>query len=393
VGLDLTAGRGLGVSAGPSKVRPLVLDDPNEELPLFIALDRRTPEVGQAGYSLCRKSPHHVCSNFLPALAQVREWRVGRHVLTPEAALELVLLKARESVLAEAETAVLALPTYLIPVQVAHVVAAAARTKFPLKGTAVGSLALVAWRAAALSSEKPLVPEEPAPDWVIRLRPTLDGPGTVVVVDVDEYALSTAVVAIEREQVRLVTAAYWPRFSQKAWKERLIDAVADRCVRLCRRDPRDSAEAEQTLFEQLDEALDRVRTGQRINLTLRTAHWFQDVVFSPDEFDGLCAALARDAAAALHDSVNGAGLTVPPREIWLTHAASRLPGFAAAIHAHNHEGTALEVLPRRAFALAAASLVPRWLAAELPRAHLDSVIPLPALRSDKPVEKPKTGRR
>ncbi|HEV3440703.1 MAG TPA: hypothetical protein VG122_25330 [Gemmata sp.] len=391
-GIDLTASRISGLSAGAGKVRPLVLDGQIEELPLFVALDRRVPEVGQAGYGLCRKASHSICSNFLPALAQEREWRVGRHVFTPESALELALLKIREPVLAESEMAVLALPAYLIPIQVARVVAAAARTKFPLKGTAVGPLALVAMRAAAVSTGKPVVLGEPAPDWVIRLRPTSDGPGTVVVVDVDEYALSAVVVAVERDRVRLVTAACWPRFSQKAWKDRLIDAVADRCVRLCRRDPRDSADAEQSLFEQLDEALDRARAGQRISLTVRTAHWFQDVILQPDEFAGLCT-LAKGAAEAIRDMLGEIGLPVPPREVWLTHEANRLPGLHPTIHANSHEGTAIEILPRRAVAHAAAVLVSRWLSAELPRAHLDSTIPLPASRSELPAEKPKTGRR
>jgi hypothetical protein len=48
-----------------------------------------------------------------------------------------------------------------------------------------------------------------------------------------------------------------------------------------------------------------------------------------------------------------------------------------AIQAHVPESTAVELLPPEAVARAAASLVPRWAAAELPRAHLDSVIPLP----------------
>lgn len=392
-GIDLTSSRIAGISAGAGKVRPLILGGQTEELPLFVALDRRVPEIGAAGYGLCRKAPHSVCSNFLPALAQDREWRQGRHVFTPESALELALLKIRESVLAESETAVLALPAYLVPVQVARVVAAATRTKFPLKGTTIGPLALVAMRAAALSSGKPIVLEEPAADGVIRLRPSSDGPGTVVVIDIDEYALSAVVVAVESDRVRLVTAACWPRFSRKVWKERMIDAVADRCVRLCRRDPRDSADAEQSLFEQLDDAPNRVQSGQRINLTVRTAHWFQDVILQPDEFGGLCAALAKGTAEAIREMFDGTGLPVPPSEVWLTYEASRLPGLQQTIHANTSEGTVIEILPQHAVSHAAAILVSRWLAAELPRAHLDSSIPLPATRSELPAEKPKTGRR
>ena len=113
--------------------------------------------------------------------------------------------------------------------------------------------------------------------------------------------------------VKLVASACWPRAGVKAWKDRLLDAVSDRCVRLCRRDPRDSADAEQALFEQLDDALERVRAGQRVSLTVRSAHWYQDVVQQPDEFDGYCAALARTSADAIRELIGG--LPVPPRAV------------------------------------------------------------------------------
>ena len=62
----------------------------------------------------------------------------------------------------------------------------------------------------------------------------------------------------------MVGTAVWPRLAVKAWKDKLLDAVSDRCVRLCRRDPRDSAEAEQSLFEQLDDSLDRYANVARL---------------------------------------------------------------------------------------------------------------------------------
>src|SRR5262249_27329184 len=152
----------------------------------------------------------------------------------------------------------------------------------------------------------------------------------------------------------------WPRVSLKVWKDKLLDAVSDRCVRLCRRDPRDSADAEQALFEQLDDALDRVRAGQRVNLTVRTAHWFQDVPQQPDEIDGYCAALAKPAVEGIRDLFYGSGLPLPPRAVWLTHAVGRLPGLAKVMHQNTPEGTAVEILPASAIPLAAAALVPRW---------------------------------
>lgn len=392
VGLDLTASRLRGVAISDWKTRPLLLDPPAENLALVVALDRRTPEVGHVGAAICRKTPHAICSNFLPYLAQTREWRFGRHVATPDTALELTLHKARSSVIAESETSVLAMPAYLSPAQVGRVVSATLKVKLPLKGTAVGLLALVADRAAAVLSGKPVAPELPPPDWVVPLHPGATGPGAVVVLDADEYALTAVTVAVDRHQVRLVSTACWPRLAVKVWKDRLLDAIADRCVRLCRRDPRDSAEAEQGLFDQLDDALDRARSGQRVSVAVRTDRWFQDVVQQPDEFDACCAALARAAAEAVREFAAGVTLPQPPRGVWLTHEAGRLPGLARAIHMHTPEGTAVEVLPPNAVAQAAAALVPRWLTGNLPRVHLDTVLELPPVLHE-PIDKAHKGRR
>jgi hypothetical protein len=382
VGIDLTASRVRAEAVG-GKSRALVLDAPDDELVLFISGERRTAEVGRAGFALCRKTPHLVCSNFLAALGQAREWRVGKHTLIAETALGLVFDKIRGPVGAETDAAALALPAYLGPAQVTRVGVTAGRVKFALKGTAVGPLALVAHRAAELLASKP--PATGA-DWVVPMRPAvLHGgmlasphlpPGAVVVIDADEYATSAAVVSVERECVRLGGSAAWPRLAVKAWKDRLLDAISDRCVRLCRRDPRDSADAEQALFEQLDEALDRTRAGQRIGLTIQTAHWFQDLSQQPEEFEAHCAPLWRLAGDSIRDFTNGIGLAEPPRAVWLTDAAGRLPGLVRAVHANTPEGTAVEVFPPNAVAAAAAALVPRWLSGDLPRAHLDSAIPL-----------------
>jgi hypothetical protein len=358
------------------KARCLQLDSPNEELPLLISLEHRTAEVGRAGSAIYRKLPHAVCSNFLPALTQPREWRAGRHALTPEAALDLAFGNVAAVVVPQSEAVAFSLPSYLTPPQTARVVAAATRFRFPLKGTSVGSLAIVADRASAVLNGKPVTPEPASPDWVVPLRPTVGGPGAVVVVDVDEFSLSASVIAVERERVRLLGSACCPKLAVKVWKERLLDAISDRCVRLCRRDPRDSASAEQALFEQLDDAIDASRAGRRVTLTVRTAHWYQDVLQQPDDFANACALQARSAAEEIRDLLTDSELPIPPRAVWLTHEAGRLPGLTHAIHQGTPEGTAVELLPPNAAAQAAASLVPRWLAGELPRAHLDASIPL-----------------
>src|SRR5438132_1178628 len=101
VGIDLTSSRARAASVGGGKVRPVALDGPAEELLLFIACDRRTPEVGRAGYALARRMPHAVASNFLPLLGQPRDVKAGRFSFAPEAALEYAFLKMRNAVVAE----------------------------------------------------------------------------------------------------------------------------------------------------------------------------------------------------------------------------------------------------------------------------------------------------
>jgi hypothetical protein len=173
----------------------------------------------------------------------------------------------------------------------------------------------------------------------------------------------------------LLTSAAWPKLSRRLWRDRLLDYLADRCVRQCRRDPRDSAEAEQRLFDQLEPALDRVRYGQPVHFDVRAAHWFQDLVVPPADFDAACAAFAKTGVAGVTDLAQSCGLPEPPRAVWLTPAAGTLPGLAAGLYAQSSERTDVAVLNKDAVAAAVAALVPRWASGELPRTHLDVVIP------------------
>src|SRR5262249_42705962 len=140
----------------------------------------------------------------------------------------------------ETDAIALALPSYLTPAQVTRITIAAGRTKLPLKGTATSALALAADRASTLLAGRPAAPAKPDADWVVPMRPAAGGPGAVVVIDADEFAVSASLVSVEPERVKFVGSAVWPRLALKLWKDKLLDAVSDRCVRLCRRDPRDS---------------------------------------------------------------------------------------------------------------------------------------------------------
>ena len=382
VGLDLTASRARAVALAAGRTRALVLDDPAEDLPLFLALDRRSPDAGAAGYHLCRKTPHLSCSNFLPQLGHPRQWQGSRCSVTPESALQATFEKLRGAVIAETDAAGLSLPAYLTANQVRAAVEQANKAKLPVRGTVSAPLVVAAHRAAWVLDHPPAPPQETAdaddgrPDWVVPMPRSAAGPAAVIVVDADEFALTASVVGVEPTEVKSLASALWPRASLKAWKDRLLDALSDRCVRLCRRDPRDSAEAEQALYEQLDGALDRAQVGHPVTLGVRGSHWYQDLVLRASDLDGYCAALARIGADGLRELVRSANLPVPPRAVWLTYAAARLPGLAAAIHQGVPEQTEVLALPPNAVADATAALVPFWLTAMIPRVHLDMAIPL-----------------
>src|SRR5262249_16773217 len=155
-----------------------------------------------------------------------------------------------------------------------------------------------------------------------------------------------------------------------------LDAVADRCVRLCRRDPRDSAAAEQHVYEQLDAALGHVRPGHPVALTVRTTQWYQELSLAPEEFDTFCAPLARQAVEGVRQVLAQAHAAVPamarPDVVWVTYDAARLPGLVAAVSHHVPEPTAVRTLAADAVARAAHALAGHWLRGDLPRGHLDA---------------------
>jgi len=384
VGLDLTASRARGVALAVGRTRPLLLDDPEEDLLLMIDLGKRTTTVGRSGYANCRRSPHLVCSNFLPQLGHARQWQAGRHSLSPEEALKRSFDELREPVTAETEAAGLVLPVYLTATQAKATTRIAKECRLPIRGTTTAPLALAAHRAVWVLDPTAAPPKDSRrPDWVVPIRQNSVGPAAIVVVDADEFALHATVVGIEPGEVKLLGHAVWPKLSFKLWKDRLLDAISDRCVRVCRRDPRDSADAEQALYERLDESLHRVRLGQPVSLTVRSEHWYQDLIHRPDEFDAFCSPLAKSAADGLGEMLRTADLGVPPRAVWLTDSAARLPGLAVAVHRSVPEQTQVLALSANAVADAVAALVPRWLRDELPRGHLDALIPLDEIPASK----------
>ncbi|MCE9533549.1 MAG: hypothetical protein K8T89_20860 [Planctomycetes bacterium] len=375
LGIDMTARRALAVMGQASRNRVLPLEDEHADLPLTISLEHRTPTVGRAGVALLREMPHLACQGYLPYLGQPFEWKGGQHRLDAAGALALVFERLRVAC-AGFQDIFLGLPDYLTPTQVAKLTALAIKYRFPLKGTTSGILALVAERAAALHAWP--TDTSSRPDGVVPLhRPgTRTLPFTVLVIDADDFALSASLFRIEAKEAKLIGTTTRPKLSIKQWSDRMLDMFADRCVQVCRRDPRDSGDAEQSLFEQIDESLDQIRAGRHVALSIRAAHWYQDLHLQPEDYEACCSPLIRSSVDSIRELLESSSDSEPPRVAWLTHEAGRLPGMAKAVHLNMTERTSVAVLRPEAIATAVASLGDRWLAGELPNAHLDHAIPV-----------------
>src|SRR5215212_4166446 len=117
VALDVNATRVRALQGpSPREGRPLALEGNASELPLALNLEGRSPQLGAAGLSLCRRAPHLACVDFLPHLGDRREWSGPRCRLDAARALGLVF----DHVAARAgkhNAAAVALPGYLLAEQ------------------------------------------------------------------------------------------------------------------------------------------------------------------------------------------------------------------------------------------------------------------------------------
>src|SRR5262249_26814130 len=251
------------------------LEGQGEELPLALSLENRHAEVGSAGLSLCRRLPHFVCLDFLGQLGTDRQWSAGRHRLDAARALGLVFEHVRPT-LAAHQGISFTLPAYLSTEQVELAAAIAIRAKLPLLGTLPTPL------AAALTAHA----EQP---WI----------GAALIADADEHALTWSIVHVEGQGARLAASETWPLLGLRFWRERLLDVLADRCVRQSRRDPRDCGDAEQSLYDQIEGILDVCRSGQMAEAAVQTTQWYQNLIVQPGELAAACASLTRQTVDAM----------------------------------------------------------------------------------------------
>jgi hypothetical protein len=381
VGVDLNSTRLRAVHGNPGVATPLALEDERPELNLAISLEGRTALVGRAGTALERAKPHLACTDYLGHLGQRREWKAGRHRFDPAAALGLTLDQLRGTVGRTAGVTV-TLPTYLDETQTATIAELARKARWPLLGTVPAPI------AAALAGHERL-------PWS----------GSALVVDVDRHALTWSAVSLYADQVQLDQTRAVPGLGTRAWLNRLLDRVADRCVRLTRRDPRDCPEAEQSLFDQLTDGLEVLAHGGPLDLSIQSPHWFQHLSLRSAEVAHFCMPLLRQAVAELHAFLPLASARGTVTTILFTASAGCLPGLTAAVEdslrlpvappapanpddfgedlllEENPSSARLHVLDPDAVARAAHELAARQQRGDLPRGSLDGV---PLLASGSP---------
>jgi molecular chaperone DnaK (HSP70) len=365
VGLDLNSSRIRAVSGPAGSVpRGLVLEGGRGELPLALSLERRHVEVGWAGVQLCRRLPHLACVNFLPHLGEPahvrRHWVAGRHRFEAESATALVL-KRLAGPLNGTQGLLSAVPAYLSRSQAAALARLMEQARLPLVSSVSAPL------AGALAGY-------------------LDDPwaGPALVADVDEHAFTWSVIVADERHLQILGEQSFARLSLRAWKGRLLDAIADRCIRHSRRDPRDSGPAEQMLYEQLDRALDAARRGETVELVIRAEHWFQNLLLRAEELGAFCTPLVQQAVAAMR-TVLSAAQTGAAGVVLATDSASRLPGLLEAIHQAAGMEVWVTALSVEAVARGAHQLASAVQAGKLSRGHHDVAIPFHAVGGPRPV--------
>ena len=306
LGFDINATRARGV-IGPAGhyPLPLPLDPPNAELALALSLEKKVPQVGQAGLQLARHSPHWVCQNFLPFIGQPSpRWESGRHRLDSAQALSLVWQRLAPALKSVTGVAV-SLPGYLTAHQALLVKTLGQNQRVPLIGSLPTSM------AAALAAA--------AEQWWM---------DAVLVIDVDDHALSLTLIQAQDGQASIVEDRHFPLLGLRIWKERLLNTLADRCVRQSRRDPRDAPTAEQSLYEQLESVMDSAQHGRFLHVAVQGGQWYQNLLVHPEDTLGGCLGLAQQSLREIECLyLLDYGQSIPV--ILLTAAAARLPGLAA----------------------------------------------------------------
>jgi len=380
---NATRVRAVGGLAGDYPL-PVPLDPPDLDLALALRLDTSPIEMGRPALRQCRSARHMVCRDFLSHLGDATQWQGGGHVLDARSACELVWSKLTPTA-STADAIVLSVPSYLQPRQAEML----RRVGTPLP--VLGSMPTLLTAAIAGQAEG---------YWE----------RSVLVIDVDDHALTLGWVNSISNKVHLIECRSFTNLGVRHWHERILNALADLCIRQHRRDPRDIPQAEQSLYDQLGVLTEAALKRQAIQLGIQTAQWFKHLLVHPEETVRFCQALSRQTIQEAEQLLSACPATEAPRSILLTQEAGRLPGLVDLLRGlvmpsasadtrlppnetNVHEADLGEdlmfnevedrievmVLPAEAPARSAHGLGQFFHANILPRGHLETIAPLPAV--------------
>jgi hypothetical protein len=316
VGMDLNASRARAVTGSATHKLSLVrLDGDYLDLPLAISLEGKQPVVGRAGLALTRARPHLACLDFLPHLGSSHIWSAGPHQLDADRALMLTFASLSRA-LGRTSGIALTIPAYLDEGQMRQFYRVVEQSGLAVLGSMVAPVAAVLGSSSVTAPEADLLGE----------------PGLILVIDVDGHALTWSVVERGSTQLRLRLVQPAPQLGRVIWLRKLLDAVAHRCIRQSRRDPRESALTEQAVYEQLVAAVDQpeLRLWQ---LQLQGAGWFTHLMLHADELTAFVAPLLRQFLNDLESiltTIDSLGSMVA---VIVTHSAAGLPGLVPALRA------------------------------------------------------------
>lgn len=286
------------IGATPS---PLDLDPPARELPMLVHLSRGRLEVGQAVRKSSRAEQHNVYQGFLGRLGEKQVAGHDRFRLDPISALELIW-KRLTPLCHSGDEIVLGHPGYLDEPRLDLLQDLASTAKIEIAHRIPTPLAL----AIAAKEDQ---------QWF----------AGALVIEVDEYALTLSRVEAHAGPVKLRQVRSVPQLGLRAWRERILHALADCCILQSRRDPRALPWAEQSLFDQYESLLEACAQNRIAQITLQGRDWFQNLVLAPDQVMGFCAPLLRRLVKETHEAWRDGDLV--PDAILLSAPLGRLPGL------------------------------------------------------------------
>lgn len=268
--------------------------------------------MGAAAWRHRRLHPHLVVASFLDRFGDDSAvWALGRHRLTSRAAVVMALQIVKER-LGSVRRLLVSVPSVWRPEQAKLLKDAIQEVGFDSLGIVPRELLFGLESSSGESAWKH------------------EG----LLLDADERTFTAAILRPTVTDLRQVSVAGRPDLGRAAWRRRLIDAVALRCIATERRDPRATPEAEQLLFDQSEAWFASLVEGQSLKAEAYLSHRALPFVVTLTAADAALACrdlaeAAAEVALALHAK------TVRPDAggmLFLTSEAAQLPGLAARLY-------------------------------------------------------------